>query len=112
MSNKANKSNKDHENSQQQQILFSESDTVTEQGKTEFKGENVSTTFTEQVIFDNDAYLPMSLDENGLDEVRGTELNAEQLHHDGDMDHCGNMNNMDDCADGCDEYDMDMDFAD
>lgn len=35
-----------------------------------------------------------------------------KLHHDGDMDHCGNMNNMDDCADGCDEYDMDMDFAD
>ncbi|MFQ3264251.1 MAG: putative membrane protein [Colwellia sp.] len=84
MSNKANKSNKDHENLQQQQILFSESDTVTEQGKTEFKGENVSTTFTEQVVFDNDAYLPISLDENGLDEVRGTELNAEQLDHDGD----------------------------
>jgi putative membrane protein len=75
----SNKDNKDHENSQQQ-ILFSESDTVIEQGKTEFKGENVSTTFTEQVVFDNDAYLPMSLDENGHDEVRGAELNTEQLH--------------------------------
>ena len=80
----SNKDKKDHENSQQQQILFSESDTVTEQGKTEFKGENVNATFTEQVVFDNEAYLPISLDENGFDEVRGTELNTEQLDQDAD----------------------------
>lgn len=80
----SNKDNKGHENLQQQQILFSESDTVTEAGNILFKDENSNTNFTEQVVFDNDAYLPISLDENGLDEVRGTKLNAEQLHHDAD----------------------------
>ncbi|PKG85927.1 TIGR01620 family protein [Colwellia sp. 75C3] len=73
---------KDNENSQQQQIIFNESDTVTSADKVTFKNEDGSTTFTEQVVFDNDAYLPMSLDESSLDEVRETELNAEQLHQD------------------------------
>ena len=76
---------KDNENLQQQQILFSESDSVTEQGEGQFKGGEVGATFTEQVVFDNDTYLPMSLDENGLDELRKTELNDEQLHQDIDV---------------------------
>ncbi|PKI17114.1 YcjF family protein [Colwellia sp. 12G3] len=71
---------KDNENSQQQQIIFSESDTVTAADKVTFKNEDGSTTFTEQVVFDNDAYLPMSIEGSGLDEVRSKELNAEQLH--------------------------------
>jgi len=76
---------KDNENLQQQQILFSESDSVTEQGKDPFKDGEVGATFTEQVVFDNDTYLPMSLDENGLDEQREAELNDEQLHQDIDL---------------------------
>lgn len=76
---------KDNENLQQQQILFSESDSVTEQDEGEFKDGEVGATFTEQVVFDNDTYLPMSLDENGLDELRKTELNDEQLHQDIDL---------------------------
>ncbi|AAZ25808.1 YcjF family protein [Colwellia psychrerythraea] len=76
---------KDNENLQQQQILFSESDSVTEQGKGQFKDGEAGATFTEQVVFDNDTYLPMSLDENGLDEVRKTELDDEQLHQDIDV---------------------------
>ncbi|PKH86626.1 YcjF family protein [Colwellia sp. Bg11-28] len=76
---------KDNENLQQQQILFSESDSVTEQSKGQFKDGEAGATFTEQVVFDNDTYLPMSLDENGLDEVRKTELDDEQLHQDIDV---------------------------
>ena len=80
----SNKDKKDNENSPQQQIIFSESDSVPEAGKAFFKDDNVNATFTEQVVFDNEAYLPVSLDESGLDQVRKTELNAEQLHQDAD----------------------------
>ncbi len=80
----SNKDNKDHEHLQQQQILFSESDTVVTTNESHFKDEEGKATFTEQVVFENDAYLPISLDENGHDEVRQTEFNAEQLHQDAD----------------------------
>lgn len=76
---------KDNDNLQQQQILFSESDAIVDNNEKQFKDDQSKTTFTEQVVFDNDAYLPISLDENGLDDVRKTELNTEQLHQDADV---------------------------
>ena len=76
---------KKNKNLQQQQIIFSESDAVTEPGGSQFKDEKGSASFTEQVVFDNDAYLPKSLDENGLDELRQTELNDDQLHQEVDV---------------------------
>ena len=73
---------KNSDNLQQQQIIFSESDNTVEQGDTQFKEHMAGTGFTEQVVFDNDAYLPIVVDENGLDKERQTELNAEQLDQD------------------------------
>lgn len=74
---------KNNENSQQQQILFSESDPVTEQDNSPFKEDEPA--FTEQVVFDNDSYLPASLDDNGLDELREMELNDEQFYQNIDV---------------------------
>ena len=82
MTNKDNKDSKDNETLQQQQILFSENDALVEQGNGQFKDDQVGASFTEQVVFNNDDYFPMSLDENGLDEVRQTELSAEQQSQD------------------------------
>ena len=76
---------KNNENSQQQQILFTESDSVTAQGRGQFKEGEVGTAFTEQVVFDNDTYLPTTLDEDGLDELRKVELNDEKLYQDIDV---------------------------
>ena len=73
---------KNNENSQQQQIIFSESDSVTEQDKGQFKESELGSTFTEQVLFDNDTYLPAAIDENGLDDLRKMEFNDEQLSQD------------------------------
>lgn len=73
-----NKYSKDNDNLQQQQILFSENDIFVEQGDKQKKG--LANNVTEQVLFTNDDYLPLALNEDGLDEVRQTELNAEQLH--------------------------------
>jgi len=73
---------KNNENSQQQQIIFSESDSVTEQDKGQFKESELGSIFTEQVLFDNDTYLPAAIDENGLDELRKMEFNDEQLSQD------------------------------
>ena len=73
---------KNSDNLQQQQIIFSESDNTVGQGDAQFKGHMASTGFTEQVVFDNDAYLPIAVDDNGLDKERQTELNAEQLDQD------------------------------
>jgi len=78
---------KDNENPQQQ-IVFTESEAVLEPGKSEhsqdrqYKNKESSNNFTEQVLFENDDYLPLALDENGLDEVRQNELSSEHLHQD------------------------------
>jgi len=76
--------NKDQDNDKvhQQQILFSETDTVVDHNAKPFKDNQANSPVTEQVVFDNDDYLPISLDENGLDQIRKTELNAEQLNQD------------------------------
>ncbi|KGJ93159.1 YcjF family protein [Colwellia psychrerythraea] len=74
---------KNNENSQQQQILFSESDAVTEQDKSLFK--DGDSTFTEQVIFENDSYFPTTHDGDGLDELIKTELSDEQLYQEIDV---------------------------
>ncbi len=72
-------------NNQQQQIMFSESEELLEHGKTNdraYKAKESSGNVTEQVLFDNDDYLPLALDEDGLDEVRKNELNSAHLHQD------------------------------
>lgn len=77
MTNKQDKHNKDTENLQQQ-ILFSEHDSLVEQSSGHYK--NTSNNVTEQVLFTNDDYLPLAVD--GHDEVREAELDAEQLQQD------------------------------
>jgi len=78
---------KNNEN-QQQQIVFTENEEVVELGKSghcqdrQYKDKNSSNNFTEQVLFENDDYLPTALDENGLDEIGLTELSSEHLHQD------------------------------
>lgn len=78
---------KDNENPQQQ-IVFTESEVVLEPGKSghcqdrQYKDKESSNNFTEQVLFENDDYLPVALDENGLDEIRQNELSSEHLHQD------------------------------
>jgi len=73
---------KDNEPVHQQQILFTEGDAIVEQAQTSFKQDAQHPNFTEQVVFDNNDYLPIAPDENGLDEDREKELNAEQLYQD------------------------------
>jgi putative membrane protein len=79
--------NKNDEN-QQQQILFSDSDEVVELGKSGkqkddfYKEKGQSRNVTEQVLFENEDYSPLVLDENGLDDTREAELNSEHLHQD------------------------------
>lgn len=51
--------NKEQEN--QQQVLFSDSDPVIDRDSAPFKDENIH--FAEQVVFKNDDYLPVSVDE-------------------------------------------------
>ena len=72
--------NKDKQNNDnlQQQILFSESDTFVGQSEGENKDANIHV--TEQLLFTNDDYLPLAVNEDGLDEMRLSELDAEQLH--------------------------------
>ena len=79
---------KNNEHQEQQQILFSEGDELTKLCESDksaeryFKGKTADTNVTEQVLFDNNDYLPLALDENGLDERSKTELNVEQLDQD------------------------------
>lgn len=71
-----------------QQILFSESELDDEANEKLFTGSHaaksvtktVAKTSTKQIVFDNDDYSPISLNEDGLDDIRKTELNSEQLH--------------------------------
>ncbi|MEI6893329.1 MAG: TIGR01620 family protein [Colwellia sp.] len=64
----------------QQQILFSESDTFVEQANTQFQESLASNHCTKQVIFDNDDYHPLTIDEKGLDNERQTDLYDAQLN--------------------------------
>jgi len=79
---------KNKENQQQQQILFSEINEVHELGQSakssesHYKDKESGSNVTEQVLFENDDYLPLALDENSLDEIRQTELSEEHLHQD------------------------------
>jgi len=73
---------KDKEPVHQQQILFSEGDTNVEQAETPFKEDALNSNFSEQVVFENDDYFPLTVDENGLDKDSEKELNAEQLYQD------------------------------
>lgn len=79
---------KDNENQLQQQILFSESEEGLESANSDksnehhYKYKESSSNVTEQVLFENDDYSPLALDENGLDEARQTELSSEHLHQD------------------------------
>jgi putative membrane protein len=78
---------KEHE-SQEQQIIFTESVEILEPGKPDkvnerhFKEKESSNNVTEQVLFENDDYLPTTLDENGLDDISLTELRTAHLHQD------------------------------
>ena len=72
-----------NKNLQQQQIIFSESDIIVEQKSSQCKDDVAS--ITEQVVFDNDDYLPLAVNENGLDKERQTELSSEQLCKDIDV---------------------------
>jgi len=74
----------DNEN-QQQQIIFSENDEVVEKSNStdnHYKNKEDSINVTEQVLFENDDYLPLALDENGLDQVGQSELSSEHLRQD------------------------------
>jgi len=73
---------KDNEPVHQQQILFTEGDAIVEQAETSMKQDALAPNFTEQVVFDNNDYFPIAADENGLDEDREKEFNAEQLYQD------------------------------
>jgi len=73
---------KDNEPVHQQQILFTEGDAIVEQAETSLKQDALAPNFTEQVVFDNNDYFPIAADENGLDEDREKEFNAEQLYQD------------------------------
>jgi len=77
-----NKKITDTDDLQQQQVLFSESDTIIEQVDTQFKEDTSDATFTEQVVFDNDDYFPLVTDENGLDTERKIEFDGELLSQD------------------------------
>ncbi|WP_057832134.1 YcjF family protein [Colwellia sp. TT2012] len=72
--------NKDNINKENlaQQILFSESDSLAEQSDNQ--GKDTRTKVTEQLLFTNEDYLPLSPDEGNLDELRPAELDGEQLH--------------------------------
>jgi putative membrane protein len=72
-----------NENQQQQQILFSESDQVVDLNKPDeldYKDKEIHGNVTEQVLFENDDYLPVALDENGLDGIRDNEFSTDNLH--------------------------------
>jgi putative membrane protein len=80
--------NKNDENQQQQQVLFNDSDEVIKIGNSGklkddfYKDKLQNRNVTEQVLFENEDYLPLVLDDNGLDETRQTELNSEHLNQD------------------------------
>lgn len=63
----------------QQQIMFDDTDIEIEPGSSQFKETNV---VTEQVVFENSDYLPLTPNDSGFEEVRESELNAEHLQHD------------------------------
>jgi putative membrane protein len=73
---------KDKEPVHQQQILFSEGDSVVEKPENPLKEDVLNPNLTEQVLFDNDDYYPIVVDENGLDKDREQKLNTEQLYQD------------------------------
>ena len=75
------KVNNDNEDLQQQ-VLFSESDSTVEKLATQFKNTETDSGFTAQVIFDNDDYFPLAVDDNGLYKERQSELNTELLNQD------------------------------
>jgi len=81
MTNKETKNIKVREDSDnlQQQILFAEPDVVADSNGEEF---NDTSGFTEQVLFSNSDYLPLTTDEDGLEQIREKELDAELLHQD------------------------------
>ncbi|ALO35542.1 hypothetical protein CMT41_13070 [Colwellia sp. MT41] len=72
--------NKDNINKEKlaQQILFSESDTLAEHSDNQ--GKDTRAKVTEQLLFTNDDYLPLSPDEDRLGELTPAELDGEQLH--------------------------------
>tara|TARA_B110000881_G_C18561503_1_gene510139 strand:- start:440 stop:1582 length:1143 start_codon:yes stop_codon:yes gene_type:complete len=80
---------KNHDNNEhlQQQVFFSERDTLVEKSdplkrETAFKNDETGSSHTAQVIFNNDEYSPLISDEHGLDQIRQSELNTEQLYQD------------------------------
>lgn len=78
----SNIENKDNDDIQLQQVLFNENEVTVEQADTQFNEEESSSTYTKQVIFDNENYAPLVVDENDLDKERQAELNDEHLYQD------------------------------
>jgi len=69
----------------QQQVIFSESDTITEQADTQCNEVASDTSCTTQVIFDNDDYSPLVINVNSLDKEVQTEFTDEPLSQDVDI---------------------------
>ncbi|MBU2872326.1 YcjF family protein [Colwellia sp. E2M01] len=69
------KQDNNDEHLQQQQVLFDEK--IIDPSST-----NVDSPVTEQVVFDNNDYIPLALDENGLDKNSRDELLNEHLEQD------------------------------
>ncbi|WP_019025765.1 YcjF family protein [Colwellia piezophila] len=74
-----NNKDKANEDLQQQQILFSESDTVVVSSNSQYKDKIAGNSVTEQVVFTNEDYLPLVLDEHQADELDQTELSADDI---------------------------------
>lgn len=64
---------------QQQQILFSESDSVVTPSNRQYKDKQTIDKVSEQIVFTNDDYLPLALDEYEADELRQTEQSADDV---------------------------------
>jgi putative membrane protein len=77
-----NEKENESKNLQQQQILFSESDEVIQPNDRHFKDKADNIHGTEQVIFENDDYLPVVLDDSGFDDRDKLAFDAEQLAQD------------------------------
>jgi len=70
---------KDNENSQQQ-IIFTDNDIVVDPAIDQYKTTERANNISGQVVFDNDDYQPLAIDESGLDDLDKEQLNTEQLH--------------------------------
>ena len=62
-----NRNKNDDNEGLQQQVIFSENNTVVEKPATQFKEDATNADLTAQVVFDNDDYFPLAVDESDLE---------------------------------------------